>query len=113
LWDAAFRHYESQTEQFADSPKGNQERRALKASLAHYMFKAFPERTLCATEASLRRRIDEKLDLWRQNGRTPEAVRDWRPLKSGYFRRPDLSKDDKKIRSEEHTAELQSLTNLV
>ena len=97
LWDAAFRHYESQTEQFADSPKGNQEWRVLKASLAHYLFKAFPERTLCATEASLRRRIDEKLDLWRQNGRTPEAVRDWRPLKSGYFRRPDLSKDDKKI----------------
>jgi hypothetical protein len=100
LWDAAFRHYESQTGQLADSTKGNQARRTFKASLAHYLFKAFPERTLCATEASLRRRFDEKLDLWRQQGRTPEALQDGRPMKSGNFRRPDFTEDLKKIRNQ-------------
>jgi hypothetical protein len=100
LWDAAFRHYERETEQLADSPKGNQARRVFKASLAHYLFKAFPERTLCATEASLRRRFDEKLDLWRQKGMIPQALQDSRPLKSGNFRRPDFAEDLKKIRNQ-------------
>jgi hypothetical protein len=98
LWDAAFRHYESETEQLTDSTKGNKARREFKASLAHYLFKAFPERTLCATEASLRRRFDEKLDSWRQKGRTPEALQDSRALTSGNFRRPDFTEDLKKIR---------------
>jgi hypothetical protein len=98
LWDAVFRHYERQTETLADSPKGNRERRQFKASLTSYLFKAFPERTLCATEKSLRRRFDEKLDLWRQKGRRPEALQDARPLTSGNFRTPDFAADRKKIR---------------
>ena len=99
LWDAAFHHYEGRTEQLADSVEGSRERRLFKASLVHYLFKAFPERTLCATEASLRKRFDEKLDLWRQKGRTPEALQDRRALDSGNFRRQDFAEDLKKIRN--------------
>jgi hypothetical protein len=98
LWNDVFHHYERETEQLADSLEGSRERRLFKASLAHYLFKAFPERTLCATEASLRRRFDEKLDSWRQKGRTPEALEDRRPLKSGKFRKVEFPKDLKAIR---------------
>jgi len=100
LWDAAFRHYERKTEGLADSAEGNRERRLFKASLAHYLFKAFPEGTLCTTEASLRRRFDEKLDLWQQKGRVPEALQDRRALDSGNFRRPDFAEEFKKIRNQ-------------
>ncbi|HOX58995.1 MAG TPA: hypothetical protein P5205_17695 [Candidatus Paceibacterota bacterium] len=98
LWDAAFRDYERETAPLPDSTKGNRERRLFKASLAHYLFTAFPERTLCATEAALRRRFDEKLDLWRANGRRPEALRDLRPVKSGKFRKVQFPKDLEAIR---------------
>ena len=99
LWDTSFRHYERSTKHLPDSREGNRERRLFKTSLAHYLFTAFPERTLCATEASLIRRLDEKLDLWRQKGRTPEALQDRRALDSGNFRRPDFAEDLKKIRN--------------
>jgi len=98
LWDAVFGHYESLTGDLADSPEGNRERRRCKASLAHYLFQAFPERTLCATEASLKRRFDEKLSTWQANGRTPEALEDKRPLKSGKFRQVQFLKDLEAIR---------------
>jgi hypothetical protein len=98
LWDAAFRHYEQITAELPDSAAGNKERRLAKLSLVHYLFKAFPERTLCATESSLRRRFEEKLDLWRAKGRTPEALEDKRPVKSGRFRKAQFPEDLKAIR---------------
>lgn len=98
LWDEVFRHYEQQTDHLTDSPAGNRDRRLFKLSLVSYLFKAFPERTLCATEGSLRRRFDEKLDLWRKTGRTPEALQDRRPLASGKFAKPDRPEDLKRIR---------------
>ena len=97
LWDATFRHYEGHTEQLADSVEGSRERRLFKASLVHYLFKGFPERTLCATEASLKRRFDEKLSIWRGNGRTPDALEDKRPLKSGKFRKEAFDEDQAKV----------------
>jgi hypothetical protein len=98
LWDAAFRHYEQITAELPDSGAGNKDRRLAKLSLVHYLFKAFPERTLCATESSLRRRFEEKLDLWRANGRKPEALEDQRPVKSGKFRQVQFPEDLKAIR---------------
>ena len=97
LWDAVFRHYEQHTGRLTDSPAGNRERRLFRASLVHYLFKAFPERTLCATAGSLKRRFDEKLMLWREKGCTPEAMQDRRGLNSGNFSKEDFSKDPAKI----------------
>lgn len=78
LWDKVFHHYEQLSDHLADSPAGNRERRLLKASVAHYLCKAFPRGTLCATEASLRRRFDEKLGQWRNGGRKSTALKDHR-----------------------------------
>lgn len=99
LWDAVLRHYEQLTDGLTDTPKGNAERRLVKASLAHYLFGAFPAGTLSATEESLRRRFDEKLNQWRAGGRTPAALQDKRPFKSGKFRQADFAEDLKKIRN--------------
>jgi hypothetical protein len=98
LWDAVFSHYESLTGDLADSPQGNLERRRCKASLVHYLFQVFPERTLCASESSLRRRFEEKFTTWQTNGRTPAALEDKRPLKSGKFRKLQFPKDLEAIR---------------
>jgi hypothetical protein len=98
LWDAAFRHYAQHTDSLTDSPEGHRERKLFKASLVHYLFKAFPEETLCATLPSLKRRFEEKLNLWRANGRTPAALRDKRPLKSGKFRTLAFAQDLDAIR---------------
>jgi hypothetical protein len=97
LWDAVFHHYEQQTDQLAHSAEGNRERRLFRASLVHYLFKAFPERTLCATEASLKRRFKEKLFIWRSKGRTPDALKDKRPLNSGKFRKEAFDEDIAKM----------------
>ena len=98
LWDAVFRHYERHTDSLADSPQGNSERRVFKTSLVSYLFKAFPEKTLCATLASLKRRFDEKLIHWRDGGRTPGALEDKRPIQSGKFRKVRFQKDLEAIR---------------
>jgi len=98
LFDAVFRHYEEQSGQLPDSTDGNCKRRLLKRSLLSYLFGAFPERTLCATLPSLKRRFEEKLIQWRNGGRSPDALRDRRPLDSGWFRNGGLGEDLKKIR---------------
>lgn len=87
LWDAVCRHYEELTDVLPDTPAGNRERRLVRASLAQYLFTAFPSGALAATEYSLRRRFEEKLATWRENGRTPEALSDKRPANSGKFGR--------------------------
>ena len=98
IFDAVFHHYEQHAGQLTDSPQGNRERRTFKASLVSYLFKAFPEKTLCSTLASLKRRFDEKLNAWRTNGRTPAALEDKRPLKSGKFRKVQFRADLEAIR---------------
>lgn len=99
LWDAVFRHYEAGTETLTDSPAGNKARRLFRASLLCYLYKAFPAGVLCASQASLKRRFNEKLLQWRDGGRTPAAVRDMRAVNSGNFQRADISEDLKKIRN--------------
>lgn len=92
LWDAVLRHFERVIGELPATARTG-ERRLVKASLIHFLFQAFPERTLCATEASLSRRFDEKLKAWSENGRTPEALRDRRVMDSGNFRRPEFGAD--------------------
>ena len=99
LWDAVLAHYERNTDGLTDSPASNRTRRMFKASLVSYLFKAFPEHTLCATEASLKRRFDEKLILWRNGGRSPGALQDKRALNSGNFSNQEYTEDLKKIRN--------------
>ena len=72
IWRKVCQHFEDLTGLLQDSPAGNRERRLIRASLLSYLFKAFPAGTLCASEASLGRRFDEKL-----NG-GPEAWKDHR-----------------------------------
>ena len=98
IWDRVFRHYEQQTEHLTDSPNGNRERRLFKASLVHYLAAAFPAGTLCATESSLNRRFDEKLDAWRSKGKSPATLEDKRPLRSGRFRKVEFLTDLEAIR---------------
>lgn len=98
LWDAVCRHYEDLSDGLPDTPTANHQRRLVKASLISWLFKAFPGGTLSATELSLRRRFDEKLAIWREKGRCPEAVRDMRPMKSGRFRQVEFKADLEAIR---------------
>jgi hypothetical protein len=97
LWDAVFHHYEHHTDELTDTPQGNRERRLFRASLVHYLFQAFPERTLCATKPSLKRRFGEKLIQWRAGGRTPGALEDKRHVESGRFRSIRFEEDSTKI----------------
>src|ERR1019366_373254 len=60
IWRKVCQHFEDLTARLPDSPSGNREWRLLRASLLSYLFKAFPGGTLCASEASLGRRFDEK-----------------------------------------------------
>lgn len=81
LWDQVFDHYEELTESTPDTPEGNRFRRAVKASLVHYLATAVPG--LCSGAASIRKRFDEKLIVWREGGRTSAALADRRPEHSG------------------------------
>jgi hypothetical protein len=99
LWDAAFRHFEAQGCLQADVAGSNRNQRLLKASLISYLFKAFPERTLCSTLKSLKNRFEEKLIQWRAGGRRPAALQDQRPIASGRFRNGGFAEDSKKIRN--------------
>ena len=83
LWDGVFQHYEQHTDALTDSPQGNRERRLFKASLVGYLFRVFPAGAMCATAKSLRNRFDEKIVLWREGGRAPQALADKRPENSG------------------------------
>jgi hypothetical protein len=85
LFDAAFRHYESRTDALLDSPEHDARRRAIKASLVHYICAAFAPGTFARTEKALRRLFDKKLARWRESNRDPEALADQRPEKSGKF----------------------------
>ena len=101
LWDAVFRHFESKAAELsvagADADASARVR-ALKASLVSYLFKAFPERTICPTMPTLKRRFNEKLAKWVANGRTPAALEDRRPVKSGRFKERAFDCDLRKIR---------------
>lgn len=87
LFDCAFRHYEQLTGELLDSPEAEQKRRAIKASLVHYLCAAFAPGTLAKSEKALRRLFDKKLARWRASGRDPGVLADRRPEQSGKFGR--------------------------
>ena len=96
LWNAVFRHYEAAA---ANTEGGDGCRRAFKASLLSYLFRAFPERTICPTLPTLKRRFNEKLAQWTAGGRSPSALEDRRPARSGRFRNCGFAEDVRKIRN--------------
>lgn len=61
IWRKVCQHFDELTVPLPDSPAGNRERRLFRASLLSYLSKVFPAGTLCASQASLGRRFDEKL----------------------------------------------------
>lgn len=98
LWDATFRHFERVTANCDDSPDGKRERRQAKASIVKYLSQAFPSGTLAASSKSLSNRFAEKLATWTADGRSPDAIRDQRPLRSGNFAKVQFPDDLNAIR---------------
>ncbi len=102
VWREALVHYKGLVDTLTDSPDHNRELRVLAESLVSYLYKAFPERTLAATLPSLKRRLGEKLDKWRNRDFTlpglEEAIQDKRAENSGKFREVPFEADLAKIR---------------
>ncbi len=92
LFHQSFTHFEALLEKSKDRPA----RRLLKSSLIDYVFSAVPG--LAKSEKSFRQVFSMKFRAWQDGGRTLESVRDARSMKSGNFRRPDFTEDEKKIR---------------
>lgn len=92
LFDAAFRHFETLTADHSEK----RVQRTIKASLITFLYSAIPG--LSKTPKALRRVFELNLIKWRGSGRNWLAIEDQRRNKSGNFRRPDFSADDKMIR---------------
>lgn len=93
LLDAAFRHLES----FYVGTQDPQKQRAFKKSVINYLFSTVPG--LSKTLKSLRRLFNDNYAEWTKNGKTLDAIRDMRGIKSGNFRKPDFKEDEEKIRN--------------
>ena len=77
VWQMAFEHFEGLC---ADCPERH-DRRQIKRSLLRYLKQAMPG--LAKTNNALRAAFDGNLRVWRETGRTPSALNDERPLRSG------------------------------
>jgi hypothetical protein len=92
LFDAALRHLQ----ETADAEPGKQA--AVKRALIRGMFAAIPG--LAKTEKALRCMFNRKQSAWLHADDPSDALEDKRHLKSGFFRKPDFSADEQKIRDE-------------
>ena len=87
LWINAIERYQS------DVDAGVSPRRAKKALLAFLTARA---PFLASTVQALKWGFERKYRAWKKNGHSLEAVMDQRPAKSGRFRAPELTDEDKK-----------------
>ncbi len=69
--------------------------REISRALTDFLLERFP--ALARTTESLRAKLRQDRPRWIAGGRTPNALADQRRIKSGNFRRPDFSKDEREI----------------
>jgi hypothetical protein len=98
IWNAVFHHFEAAFQPAGGLAEGTPAAKLFKRSLIAYLLSSFPAGTLCGSAKSLVNRFDEKLKLWRENGRTADALEDRRHIDSGKFRAVNFSADERKIR---------------
>lgn len=88
LWTYAFEHLEALTSEGKPAKKA-------KRNILDFLHDHAP--FLAENGNGLRKQFDRKLKRWQEGGKLPSAVKDQRAVKSGFFRAPEISQEDKDL----------------
>lgn len=85
FFDALFHHFEAATAGLGDLPEHRRQAALVKSTLLRVISSSFPIGVISKRPSALPGIFKKKLRRWRNGGRTPQALRDLRPEKSGKF----------------------------